>query len=455
MDRRSFVDTVGRAAAALSVGDLMPRDVRPVPPKLTLVALGDLILTRRVSLNAEAAFQGVVGLLRSADCTWGNCEMNIIGPDTGYPMSKGRDGTVIAPPWAAEELAWMGINFLGMANNHTCDYGEAAVLETLDHVERAGMGTAGSGEDLQRASRPGYVDTRGGRVAQVSCASTFPHWSAAAPTTPFERGRPGLNPLRVRRTYQLRSDLLEGLRAAERGVAEASGQDRPDDDAPAGRIRFLGTDFVEGSTNDTRTEAVEEDLTRVTDAVRIARRNARVVIVSIHAHERYRKVDTPARFLQPFARSCIDAGADAFFGSGPHLLRPLEIYRGKPIFYSLGNFVFQYETVERIGADELIANDLDPRTRDLSLAFDNFRFPEDRRYWETVVPFVTVEGDRRVTELRLHPVLMGQDEPRHYRGTPVLASGEDARSILERFARLSAPYDTQLEIRDGVGYVRL
>ena len=52
----------------------------------------------------------------------------------------------------------------------------------------------------------------------------------------------------------------------------------------------------------------------------------------------------PADFIPIFARAVIDAGADVFVGHGPHVLRGIEIYKGKPIFYSLSNFIFQNET---------------------------------------------------------------------------------------------------------------
>jgi poly-gamma-glutamate synthesis protein (capsule biosynthesis protein) len=421
--------------------------------------MGDLILTRRVRDQRDPRFLQFVELLRSADCAWGNCEMNIMDHRLGYPMGKGQDGTVICEPWGAEELAWMGIDFLGMANNHTADYGQDGVLETIKNVERAGLKYAGSGPDLQHASRPGYFDSPGGRVGQVSCASTFAPWSKAAYTTAHAKGRPGLNPLGYERTIQLESERFDQLQQVMAATEQARGGDDETDgrEPSAGNeLNFMGNRFVRGTVNDVLTEPHAGDLKRITDEVKIARRNTRVVFVSIHAHESYRSErDVPARFLETFARACIDAGADAFFGSGPHILRGLEVYRGKPIFYSLGNTIFQYETVNQIGVEEWDASNIDHNLLDPSLVFDKFDFPEDERVWETVVPFITFEPDSTIKEIKLYPVLMGQHEPRYWRGTPVMATPEEGEVTMNRLGRLSEPYGTEISYRDGIGYVSL
>ncbi len=82
-----------------------------------------------------------------------------------------------------------------------------------------------------------------------------------------------------------------------------------------------------------------------------ARGLADLVLVSLHAHEQLGSKEVPAEFMGSFARAMIDAGADLVVGHGPHLLRGLELYKGKPIFYSLGNFIGQNELVAKIPAD--------------------------------------------------------------------------------------------------------
>ena len=83
------------------------------------------------------------------------------------------------------------------------------------------------------------------------------------------------------------------------------------------------------------------------------------MIVSLHCHESGANRSVPADFIPIFAKAVIDAGADVFVGHGPHVLRGIEIYKGKPIFYSLSNFIFQNETVLRMPEDSYEQYSLD------------------------------------------------------------------------------------------------
>ena len=76
---------------------------------------------------------------------------------------------------------------------------------------------------------------------------------------------------------------------------------------------------------------------------------------------------------------------------------------------------------------------------------DQAGFPADRRYWESVVPMLSWEG-RELRALSLLPISLGWTEPRHRRGRPRLAGREDGQAILERFAALSQPYGTTIDV---------
>lgn len=407
-------------------------------------------------MRDDAAFTDLVDILREADATWANCEMTFGNENELFPTPKGTDMNLLCPPWGADELAWLGVDFMGTANNHTKDYGRGGMMSTIRHLERAGIAHAGAAGNLQEAARPGYVDTPGGRVAQVNTASTFPDWSRAAPMHAHLNGRAGLNPLRVDWTYQVEESLLEELRHTKVELAKKRGSYDEEEEEEEEDLDFLGNRFVDGEETDIRSEARPEDVDRVvSDGVTIGDRNARYTVVTIHAHESYGSDDRPARFLQPFARACIDAGADAFIGAGPHLLRGIEIYQGKPIFYSLGNFLFQYESVRQVPAEVYRARDFDIHSLDPMLTYEKFDFPDDRRYWESVVPVITYEGEGEVADIRLHPITLGQDEPPYHRGTPVLAGVEAGREIIGRLAELSEPYGTTIEFDGGVGRVRV
>ena len=227
-----------------------------------------------------------------------------------------------------------------------------------------------------------------------------------------------------------------------------------------GEYSFLNQTYaVTDGAMRVHSEPHEGDLKEIARWTEEAKRQAGFAMVSIHAHEQGRERWLPADFLPVFARAVIDAGADIVVGHGPHLLRGLEFYKGKPIFYSLGNFIFQYETLERFAAD-----DYDTMKRDLSMTpgqvtADIHRnlersFPADDRYWETVLPICDFEGDR-LREIALYPLTLGYRQPVWERGIPRLASGAQAEATLRRFADLSEPFGTRVAIADGVGHVQI
>jgi poly-gamma-glutamate synthesis protein (capsule biosynthesis protein) len=223
---------------------------------------------------------------------------------------------------------------------------------------------------------------------------------------------------------------------------------------PKGTSTFYDMTVTSGDTVDVISEPIAPDVKRITEAIKVARNNARFVLATIHAHEARHKLEISDPFLPPFARACIDAGADAFFSAGPHVPRGIEIYHGKPIFYSLGNFFFQLETVQPVPAEAFAGMGLDSRSLDPSLFYRKIPYGNEERFWQSFVPRITFEGDA-VSAVELFPITMGFPEPRHDRGTPRLARGEEARKILEKVAALSKPFGTAIDIEGDVGHVRL
>lgn len=182
-----------------------------------------------------------------------------------------------------------------------------------------------------------------------------------------------------------------------------------------------------------------------------------MVLVSIHAHETDEgDTKVPAMFLETFARRCVDAGADVIIGHGPHELRGIEIYKGKPIFYSLGNFLFETETVDlqpydaylnkKLPLDTKVGAYMDDRSKMGTVGYGVL--PE---IWFSVMAAWDME-DGKTTEIRLYPISLGMERVRSQKGVPVMTGDE---KVLEYLAELSAPYGTAMEIRDGVGYIRL
>ncbi len=417
----------------------------------TLALTGDSIITRRLSVYAEPAFTRLIDLVRSADAAFTNIEM-LFHDFEPYPMNESGGTYMRAEPALARELAWAGFDLGSLANNHTGDYGVLGMRLTKKYVAEAGIVAAGAGDSLAEAREAKFLETAKGRVALIAVASTFPDHSRAGRTRGDVPARPGLSPLRFTTTYVVTRDRFEQLR-------QAAGEITGTTPAAGDTLTFVGRRFVVGTTPGIRTEPRAEDVGEIAAVVKSARTLADTVIVTIHAHEGGKTRLEPAEFLVTFARAMIDAGADLFVGHGPHVLRGIEVYKGAPILYSLGDFIFQNETLLRYPADnyddqrlgvEATPNDYLNRRYN----FDKSGFPADPPIWESVVAMPRYRGGRLV-ELALHPISLGFGAARQVRGRPMLASPELGGKILGDLAKLSAPFGTRISVREGVGYVEL
>jgi poly-gamma-glutamate synthesis protein (capsule biosynthesis protein) len=409
---------------------LEPSGAQSAMPSVTLALTGDSIITRPISGFTEPAFTRLIDLIRGADGAFTNLEM-LFHDYEPYAMTESGGTYMRAEPALVKELVWAGFDMVSRANNHSGDYGVLGMNLTTKYVQEAGLIQAGG-------------------IALISVASTFPDHSRAGRTRGDVPARPGLNPLRFKTTYVLTRERFEQLRQA---AANITGR------APAASesLDFFGRRFVVGDAPGLRTEPVKEDLDEIAAVVRNASRLADLTLVTIHAHEGHVDRLVPAQFLVTFARAMVDAGADLFVGHGPHVLRGVEIYKGKPILYSLGDFIFQNETLLRLPSEnyETYALDSAAHVADFNdRRYDNDKagFPADRLIWEAVVAVPRFEG-RTLRELALHPITLGFGQGRTTRGRPLLAEGELAAKILGDVERLSKPFGTRLSIRNGVGYI--
>ena len=234
-----------------------------------------------------------------------------------------------------------GFNLFAAANNHSLDFGTDGLLLHMAEMQRLGMAFAGVGVSLEDAAKPGYTQTGAGRAALISCASSFaPSQRAGEMRTDFG-GRPGLNSQRYDTAFIVDTPRFEQLREitgalgleAMRQWAIAKGFAKPLDDEEnelvfgADPESSGGFKVRRGDAPCVRTTAHARDLERNLASIRHARRQADLVIASIHAHEGDMQVEKPAQFLVEWAHACIDAGADIVTGSGPHMLRGIESTR--------------------------------------------------------------------------------------------------------------------------------
>ena len=422
---------------------------QPPTAPFTLALSGDSILTQRISVFKEPEFLSLIDLVRGADAAFTNLET--LFHDYEGPPAFASGGTWMrTEPPLIKEITWAGFDLVSRANNHAGDFGVVGQQMTSKYTREAGLVEAGVGNSLTEAREAKYLETPKARIALISAASTFTPHSRAGNTRGDMPARPGLSPLRFTTTYIITADRMADLK---RVASELSGQ------APAAgdTLNFGGRRYVTGAKAGTRTEPDKNDVAEIARVVKSASTLADLVIVSLHCHENGANRSLPADFIGAFAKAVIDAGADVFVGHGPHVLRGIEIYKGKPIFYSLANFFFQNESVLRMPEDSYEEYNLGPEalTADyLDARYDHDRrsFPADREYWDSVLATTKWNG-KKLAEIELHPITLGFGQPRSTRGRPKLATGADATRILDMMTTRSKAFGTTVTVKGGVGYI--
>ena len=216
---------------------------------------------------------------------------------------------------------------------------------------------------------------------------------------------------------------------------------------------------VNSGVNEVKTFVNKKDMARQIEWIQEAKTRSDICIVSLHAHESKYERQFPADFIKDFAKQAVDNGADVVVCHGPHLLRGIEMYEGKPIFYSLGNFIGMNDLVkvlpegsyERFGIDSTL---LPSKVFDLRSEGGTKGFPGVDDFWITVVPVIEYE-DGGIKQISLYPVRLKNDKHVAHRGKPYLVEGNEARYIIEHVKSLSEEFGTKVEMRGNVGIVVL
>jgi poly-gamma-glutamate synthesis protein (capsule biosynthesis protein) len=434
---------------------------RSADEEFTMALTGDSIINRKLSVYDEPEYLAMIELVRNADVAFTNLE-TVLHDYEPYPMAESGGTWMRASPDMAHELAWAGIDMVARANNHTGDYGTLGLELTTKYVAEAGLVQAGAGMSLAEAREAKFLETSKARVALISLSSSFANHMRAGRSRDDVPARPGLNPLRLKTTYVLPEDAYEDVRSVADSLGQFTdldGQPRGTDEDKPGEMDVLGRNFAVGAMPKIRREPNEDDVAEIIAVISNASRLADFTIVTIHTHQNGGKREIPDDFLPVFARATIEAGADVFVGHGPHILQGIEIYQGKPILYSLGNFIFQNETLLRLPSENYERYDLDERSHvadfnDRRYENDSTGFPALRENWEAAIAVPTFK-DGKLSELALHPIDLGFGRLRQVRGRPIFASEELGEKIIGDLVRLSEPYGTDIEMRRGVGYVKL
>lgn len=333
-------------------------------------AVGDVFLERD---EPGTAFDHVRAVFGDSSLVFANLE-GVYAEDWHRAPSAGVP--LVADPRFVPHLADAGIDVVSLANNHSVDGGFDALLETRDRVRAAGMATAGAGADVADARTPAVLDTDFGRVAVLAYASVFPHGYEARP------GWPGLAPMRAHTHYE----------------------------------PWETNEWNPGLLPKVTTVPHEGDQVALRQDIAAAREQADLVIASFHWGDFSRPMVLTDHERRT-ARLAVDAGADVVLGHHHHLLRGVEYYRGKPIFYGLGHFVFDLPDFEnRLARDAYLGRGDAAEVRASSRRFGEYRIGPRDGY--PLLPFhqegrltgiATVTGDGDRLRAQFVPCVLGPD----------------------------------------------
>lgn len=441
----------------------------------SLMLLGDVMPTRRLAVFDEARYLQLRTICTGADATFANLETCVHRYLEGHQNISG--GTYMTTePHLLEDLKWLGVNFVSTANNHAYDYGEEGIVGTCRYLDAAGIVHAGSGRHLREARAPAYLDTKRGRIGLIAATATMPGHSVAGAQRSDTAGRAGINPLRHSLSYIVDERGLQELRRLGAALGFDAARQRRENLGDA-RSR-MGTDavaeygfgamrFEKGEGFGVRTSANKRDVEENLQQIKEARRMSDWVVVSLHCHEvggeklltaaHRSEIDEMADFAVDFAHRCVDAGADVFVAHGPQEPFGIEIYRERPIFYSLGTTIFELETPQYLAEEAYtrygLGSDAGPADfADVRYQSDRVGHPADPNYWKQVVAKCEFK-DQKLARVDLYPLDLGFGKPRWQRGRPLLAEEELGREIIDKVAQLSRRRGTDVKYQDGRGVI--
>jgi poly-gamma-glutamate capsule biosynthesis protein CapA/YwtB (metallophosphatase superfamily) len=376
---------------------------RPQEAPITITLAGQSMIRSDIRATSPAAVPVIQGLLKG-DVVFTNFEAAVA--EKGETVHEGRG--FLAPPEALDALTTFGFNLLSLSDNHSFDLNVTGIQNTIREADSRKIVHAGTGNNLAEAGAPGYLHTPKGTIALIASASGLitPGGSATA-------DRPGVNELRV----------------------EAGDQENE------------ATVDLPGASENTPNQG---DSQRILQSIRDARQHADLVIVYQHNHvfgnrsfttiftEGMQERLAPNDWLKKWTHAEVDAGADIIVMHGAPLLHGVEIYRGRPIFYDLGNFLYNVPPV------------LTAITEPMA--------------WESVVAYLQYQG-KDLQSISFRPIILnyvGEGQPDIHnaytnnefldtRGLPSPVTGARAGYILQRLADASKPFGTTASLNATYG----
>jgi poly-gamma-glutamate capsule biosynthesis protein CapA/YwtB (metallophosphatase superfamily) len=385
----------------------MGASVRAQSTAITITLTGQSMIRSDIRATAPAAVPVIQGLLKG-DVVFTNLEAAVA--EKGETVHEGRG--FLTPPEALDALKIFGFNLLSLSDNHSFDLKVTGIQNTIREADSRKIVHAGTGNNVAEAVAPGYLHTPKGTIALIASASGLitPGGSATA-------DRPGVNELRVE----------------------------------AGDKENEATVDLPGAPENTPNP---EDSQRILQSIRDARQHADLVIVYQHNHvfsnhsfaniftEGLQERLAPNDWLKKWTHAEVDAGADIIVMHGAPLLHGVEIYHGRPIFYDLGNFIFNIPPA--------------------------ITYIEEPINWESVVAYVQFQG-KNLQSISFRPIVMnnvGEGQPDVHneytnnqfldtRGLPSPVTGARAGYILQRLAGASKPFGTTVEVKGDTAEINL
>lgn len=346
---------------------------------LTLCAVGDIFYDRE---DPKSMFAKSAAIFAQADTNFVNLEQ-VLSLHT-QPASNARS-PLRGHPRLARTLKEVGFDIASFANNHCLDFREEGLIDTINCVREQGIAIIGVGQDLDEARKPAIIDKKGTRVAFLAYNSILPSGYEA------RIGKPGCAPIRVWTSYQ----PYEGFQ-------------------PGTPCRIL-------------THAQEDDLEAMKEDIRKVRPLADVVIVSIHWGLHHVPAML-AMYQREVSHAAIDTGADLILGHHPHILKPIELYKGKVIFYSLGNFCTElgHTTVHKWSS----TNPEMKASRDIyDLVLNDPAFPFHPDARKSMIAKISI-ANKKISKVSYLPVMINKNnEPE------VLASQDPGFSAIVDYMR--------------------
>jgi hypothetical protein len=303
------------------------------------------------------AFDHVISKLKEADIRF--CQLERVFSERGAVQVQSGAFHSRVPPDFMDGIASAGFNIVSLASNHSGDWGPDALMDTLELCHKKEIATIGAGRNIDEARRPAMVHKHGVRIAFLAYCSVLRegYWAT--------ENRAGAVPLRAS-TYYEQMEYQPGT---------------------APRIVTIPN---------------QDDVCSMRKDICEARKQADVVIVSLHwgIHLRPKII---AMYQPTVGHQAIEAGADIVIGHHAHMIKGIEVYKGKAIFYSIGNFVMDGKLDAGKGSSTNAVKDM--YHLEMDPEYPTYPYPAEARKSMTVKCVMSRQGVERVSFL---PVMINK-----------------------------------------------